>query len=101
MNRLEFTIVTCLSGVIALCIFLQIIFVRFSAADELRLRQTDDTLQQAQQFYTHSRQIAQRIAQVAQQQNDPALKDLLTRQNITIKSDTNAAPAAPEAPSTH
>ena len=40
MNRVQFIIVTTLSGIVALCIFLQIIFVRLLGADQARLRDT-------------------------------------------------------------
>jgi hypothetical protein len=114
MNRAQFLIVTTLSGIVALCIFLQIIFVRLLGADQSRLRDTEQALQAGQSDFTHLQQIATRVAQLAQQQNDEALKDLLTRQQIQIKApdDANstapapapAAPApapAPAAPSTH
>ena len=109
MNRTQFIIVTTLSAVIALCIFLQIIFSRISAADEIRLGNTENALKQGQLCFTRLQQVAGRVAQVAQQQNDQALKDLLVRQNIQIKApattgttpaaDTPETPAA--APSTH
>lgn len=105
MNRLQFIIVTSLSGVIALSLFLQVIFARISAADEIRLRNTESKLQDGQLCLTHWQQIAQRTAQLSQQQNDQALKDVLTRQGLTLKINTNSAPAAPgaaaPAPSTH
>ena len=110
MNRLQFLIVTILSGIVALCIFLQIIFVRLLGADQSRLRDTEQALQAGQNDFTHLQQIATRVAQLAQQQNDEALRDLLARQNIQIKAnpdEATSAPApapatpAPAAPSTH
>jgi hypothetical protein len=102
MNRVQFIIVTTLSGIVALCIFLQIIFVRLLGSDQSRLRDTEQALQAGQNDFTHLQQIATRVAQLAQQQNDQALKDLLARQQIQIKAnpdDANAsAPAAPAAP---
>ena len=113
MNRVQFIIVTTLSGIVALCIFLQIIFVRLLGADQSRLRDTEQALQAGQSDFNHLQQIATRVAQLAQQQNDQALRDLLARQNIQIKANPDdtgsaapapapAAPApAPAAPSTH
>jgi hypothetical protein len=100
MNRLQFIIVTSLSGVIALCIFVQIILVRMSATDELNVQKAQATLQQGQLCYTRLQQIAGRVAQLAQSQNDQVLKDLLTRQNITIKppGSDGSAPAGASAP---
>jgi len=108
MNRIQFIIVTILSGVVALCIFLQIIFVRLSAADETRLRQIGEALQEGQSDFDHLQQIATRVAQLAQQQNDDQLKDLLVRQNIQIKDNgpgatgagAAAAPSTPESTTT-
>jgi hypothetical protein len=112
MNRVQFIIVTTLSGIVALCIFLQIIFVRLLGSDQARLRDTEQALQAGQADFTHLQQVATSIAQLAQQQNDQALKDLLVRQQIQIKAPDEAnsappaapaapAPAAPNAPSTH
>jgi hypothetical protein len=111
MNRVQFLIVTTLSGIVALCIFLQIIFVRLLGADQSRLRDTEQALQAGQNDFNHLQQIATRVAQLAQQQNDQALRDLLARQNIQIKPNADeansGAPApapaapAPAAPSTH
>ena len=109
MNRLQFLILTSLSGVIAFCILFQIVFVRMAQADELRLKQTEESLQQGQLFLNHLQQIASRVAQVAQQQQDQNLKDLLTRQGIQFRppanssSTTPASAPAPAAttPSTH
>jgi hypothetical protein len=103
MNRLQFIIVTSLSGVIAFCIFLQIILVRISANDDQRARDAQAKLQQGQLCFTRLQQIAGRIAQVAQQQDDQQLKDLLQRQNIQIKPNAAASgtPAATTTPATH
>jgi len=99
MNRIQFIVVTTLSGIVAICIFLQIIFVRLAAADELRLRQYGEALQEGQSDFEHLQQIATRVAQLAQQQNDDQLRDVLTRQNIQIKDNPNgAAGAASSAP---
>jgi hypothetical protein len=110
MNRVQFIIVTTLSGIVALCIFLQIIFVRLLGADQSRLRDTEQALQAGQNDFNHLQQIATSVAQLAQQQNDQALRDLLARQQIQIKAPDQgnaSAPApapaapAPAAPSTH
>jgi hypothetical protein len=98
MSYPRFLILTILSSVIALCVLLQIIFVRMVQADELRLKQTELMLQEGQNCYGRLQQIASRVAQVAQQQQDPALRDLLTRQNIQIKPNAGAPAAAAPAP---
>jgi hypothetical protein len=105
MNRFQFIIVTSLSGVIFFCIFLQIILVRVSATDDQRARAAQATIQKGQLCFTRLQQIAGRIAQVAQQQDDQQLKDLLQRQNIQIKptpaTTGTPAPAASTTPTTH
>ena len=102
MNRPQFITLTSLSVAIAVCLLLQIVFSRISAADEIRLGKTEEALKQGQLCFTRLQQVAGRIAQVSQQQNDQALKDLLTRQNIQIKAPaatgTASSPAAPETP---
>ncbi len=103
MNRVQFIIVTTLSALVAFCILLQIIYVRISAADELQLRAINGALQEGQADLDHLQQVATRTAQVAQQQNDDQLRELLTRQNIQVKAPASA-PAQPSstytAPST-
>ncbi len=98
MNRVQFIIVTALSGIVAFCILLQIIFVRLSAADEVKLRQVSAALQEGQNDFNHLQQIATRVAQLAQQQNDDQLRQVLIRNNIQIKG--NASTNAPAASST-
>jgi hypothetical protein len=107
MSYLRFIILTALSTVVALCILLQIVLVRAVQADDLRLKQTEADLQQGQGCFTRLQQIATRVGQVAQQQQDQGLKDLLARQNIQIRAPAPApapaptTPSAPSASSTH
>jgi DNA-binding protein H-NS len=101
MNRIQFLIVTILSCFVALCIISQLCLSWSLTSKETSLRQTEAALQQGEADANHLQQIATRIAQLAQQQNDEQLRDLLTRQNIKINNggSTNAAPAAPATPS--
>jgi hypothetical protein len=99
MTYPRFLTLTTLSGVVALCILLQIVFVRLTQTDELRLQQTEAALQQGELCDTRLVQIAKRIAQVAQQQQDQQLKDLLTRQGFEMKPPAGSnAPALAPAP---
>jgi hypothetical protein len=103
MNRIQFIALTSLSGVIAFCLLLQVIFSRMSASDGDRLRTLEAKLQDGQLCVTHWKQMVTWTGQLAQQQNDQALKDLLGRQGLQIKQPqgTNAPAAAPAAtPST-
>ena len=103
MNRTSFWILTYLSSVIAILLILQIIFVRITTYDQARLVQRQQLVSEGQSFDLHVRQVAARIYQVSQQTQDQGLKDLLTRQQITIAPNTdattNAQPAT--APATH
>jgi hypothetical protein len=109
MNRTQFLILTSLSGVIAVSILLQISLIMWTQSDDLRLKRTDAALQEGQLCLNRLQQIAGRVAQVAQQQNDQGLKDLLVRQNIQFRQPASSAsapvgpatPTTPEAPSTH
>lgn len=94
MSFPRFVILTSLSVVIALCIFLQVIFVRNAQVDEVQVQRTEAALQQGELFQTRELEIAKRIAQVAQQQQDQALKDLLARQGFPMRQPAGA-PAAP------
>ncbi len=98
MTYPRFLVLTILSSFIALCVLLQIIFVRMVQADELRLKQAELMLQEGQNCYGRLQQIAARVAQVSQQQQDQALRELLTRQNIQIKPNAGAPAAAAPAP---
>jgi hypothetical protein len=95
MSFLRFVILTSLSAIIALCILLQIIFVRLAQADGVRVAQTEQALQQGELCQTRLVEIAKRVAQVAQQQQDQSLKDLLARQGFQIKQQAAAPAAAP------
>jgi hypothetical protein len=99
MNRVQFVIVTSLAGIVALCIILQFFLSMSLGAKEANLRQAGGALQEGEADFQHLQQIATRVAQLAQTQNDSQLKDLLTRNNIQINNGTNAAPMAP-APAT-
>jgi hypothetical protein len=53
---------------------------------------------EGQSFDLHVRQVAARIYQVSQQTQDQGLKDLLTRQQITIAPSTDSTSTAQPAP---
>jgi len=99
MNRTYFWILTCLSSLIALLLIFQIILIRITTYDQSLLAQKQQFVNQGQQCEIRMRQLATRIYQVSQQTQDQGLKDLLTRQQITITpptdSTTNSEPIAP------
>ncbi len=84
MNRNEFLIVTGLSGLVAVLLILQIVFVRMANYDQARVMQAQQLIQIGQVSLKNLQQVAMRTAQLSQQTGDPALKDLMTRQQIAI-----------------
>lgn len=102
MNRIHFLILTGLSSLIAILLILQIVFVHMTKQEEARLVRVREIVTEGQAYDLHARQVATRIYQVSQQTQDQGLKDLMTRQQISIAppadSATNAEPAAATAP---
>jgi hypothetical protein len=105
MNRIEFWILIVLSALVAVFLGVQAIYAKLSQHSQLEVIAAQQTIQEGQASETRRRQLAVRIYQVAQQNQDQTLRDLLTRQGITIKvnptSDASAPPAAGSAPTTH
>jgi len=90
MNRTYFWILTSLSSLITLLLLLQILLVCMAKNDEVRLAQRQQFVNLGQQSEVHLRQLAGRIYQVSQQTQDPALKELLTRQQISITPNSDS-----------
>jgi hypothetical protein len=84
MNRIQFLTVTGLSGLVALLLLLQIVFVKMEQADQLRLMERNQIVSQGQACQNSLKQLVLRIYQVSQQTQDPSLKDLLARHQISI-----------------
>jgi hypothetical protein len=101
MNRNQFLVLTGLSSLVILFLFLQIIFVRMAGVDQGKLMQAQQIVQQGQQCDQRVRILAQRIYNDSQRFHDQGLTDLLARQQITITAPPaggEAAPAPAEAP---
>ncbi len=98
MTRTQFLVLTSLSALVAALFLLQIAIMRLAQGDQSRLLQARAVISQGQACDQRMRQLATRVYQVAQQTQDPGLKDLLTRQQIVISAnpaaDAAAAPAA-------
>jgi len=104
MTRLQFIILTALSVLVALSLFLNLYLAQASVVDENRLRLTGEALQEGQLDYNRLQQVANWTATLAEQKDDQALRDVLDRNNIQMKpapAAPAAAPAAPAAPTTH
>lgn len=94
MSFPRFIVLISLSGLVALGTLLQIFFAGEEQSSNQKLQRTEAALQQGQLCETQLVGIAKRVAQLAQQQQDQSLKDLLTRQGFTIKQPAST-PAAP------
>jgi hypothetical protein len=85
---------------VAVFLGLQAIYAKLSQHSQLEVVAAQQTIQEGQASEQRRRQLAVRIYQVAQQNQDQALRDLLTRQGITIKVNPQADSAAAPAPGT-
>lgn len=101
MNRPQFWILIAGSTLLVLALLLQVICARSAQYAQGRALAASQFVNQGRAADTQLQQLAMRIYQVGNQNNDQALKDLLTRQRIIINNPTNAtSAAAPEATST-
>ena len=100
MNRNEFLIVTSLSGLVAILLISQIVLARMTNAEQNRVMQAQQVINQGQVCLKNLQQVAMRTAQLSQQKDDKGLKDLMARQQISInpapsQSSGNSAAEAP------
>jgi len=106
MNRIQFFILTGLSSLIALLLIGHIFLQRQATYEQALYSQAQQAVSVGQASQAMMKQLALRIFQDSQKTQDQALKDLLTRQQITYtpgSQSTNATdlPVAPTSPSTH
>ncbi len=110
MNRIQFFVLTGLSGLVTILLIAHIFLVRQTNFEQNRLAIASQALQQGQAFQQNLKSLAIRILQVSQQSGDPGLKELLTRNQITYTPNpsssessspesTSSAPAS--SPATH
>jgi len=102
MNRNEFLIVTSLSGLVVILLIAQIVLARMANADQTRVMQAQQYINQGQVCLKNLQQVAMRTAQLSQQKDDQGLKDLMARQQISIgappSQSSGSSPAVPPAP---
>ncbi len=105
MNRIQFWILTGLSGVLALLFLANIILVRMNNFEQNRLNLAQQAVSQGQASQSILKQIAVRILSDSQKTQDPGLKDLLIRQQITYNpnngTSTNSVETPASVPATH
>ncbi|HUB66781.1 MAG TPA: hypothetical protein VL981_04785 [Candidatus Methylacidiphilales bacterium] len=93
MNRNEFLIITGLSSLVAVLLIVQIIFAHLASNEQTQLMQAQQFINRGQVSVNNLRQVALLVAEYTARTGDQGLKDLMTRQNISIKPNQNAAPS--------
>ena len=108
MNRIQFWILTGLSGLVLILLVAQIALVRMTNFEQNRLALAQQVISQGQASQSILKQLAIRIFQDSQKYNDSGLKDLMARQQITYNpgdstnsTEAPASPATTPAPATH
>jgi hypothetical protein len=91
MNRIQFFVLTGLSTLVVLLLAGNILLSRQVAIDQGKFSQAQQAVQQGQVFQGDLKQLAVRIFSDSQKTQDPALKELLQRNQITY------TPNSPEA----
>src|SRR5438105_14485936 len=96
MNRIQFWVLTALSGVVVLLMAGNVILARQLTAEQNRLASAQQVISQGQAFQANLKQLAVRIFQDSQKTQDPGLKELLARQQITYtpEKETGNTPAS-------
>jgi uncharacterized protein YpmS len=108
MNRIQFFILTGLSTLLVLFLIGHIFLVRETNFKQNQLVAAQRVVSQAQVYQGYFKQLVTRIYNDIQKSQDPGLKELLSRQQITITStpaganttDTSAPSTTPST-STH
>jgi len=97
MNRIQFFVLTGLASVLALLLIGQIALSYSVGHAQGQWTQDQQAVQQGSIFQNDLKQLAVRVYSDSTRSNDPGLKDLLARQQITYTPSTNATetPAAP------
>lgn len=104
MNRIQFWVLVTLSSLVVFLLALQAVFAVFSQHMQVQAAYAQQAIQQGRAYDQRWRQLIERIAEVSQKSQDQGLKDILTRQGITVKvappssSDSGAAPVTAPAP---
>ena len=90
MNRTQFGILNVSGGLCVLLIFISLVVARMNASLNQTLMQTQNQFNAAQQVQATLQDLAVRIAQGAQ--TDPALIDVLKRQQMQVSLNVDGKP---------
>jgi competence protein ComGC len=83
MNRIQFFVLTGVSSLVVLLLIGQIFLIHMTGYEQGQFNLAQQTVSQGQAAQTMMRQLAVRIFNDSEKMQDPALKDLLKRQDIT------------------
>ncbi len=96
MNRIFFFVSTGLSSLVLLLLIANVVLAKSVGTLQGQTQLAQSDINQAQAFQSNLRQLALRIYQDAQKSQDPALKDIVSRQQITFTpSATDSTTPAP------
>ena len=87
MSKEQFWALNVVGGVCALLLFINLILGRLNEQSNQALMLTQQQLNRAQQMQTTIQNLAVRVAQAGQ--TDPALRAILTRQDLKVTLNTN------------
>ena len=97
MNRNQFWVLITGSCLVVLFLFLQVFLSRQAQYAQARLIAAQQVVTEGRNCDVRLRQLATRIYQVSTQTQDQALKDLLTRQQISVPAAATQPAAQPSA----
>jgi hypothetical protein len=86
MNRMRFFVLLGMSGLLAVLLLTQILVNRQINFEQNRLGQAQQILNQGQTSQADLKALAVRVYQDAQKTNDPGLKDILSRNQISFQA---------------
>jgi hypothetical protein len=88
MKRSQYWILITCSSLVVILLLLQVIFERAAQGARMLVLNAQQTITEGRNCDTRIRQLANRIYQVSLQNQDQGLRDLLTRQQITVNATT-------------
>lgn len=102
MNRIQFYVVIGLSALLFLLVLTDILLAHKVSYQQAQLTQAQQIVTQGQGITQNLRALLNRLASDVQKTGDQGIKDLLARQQISIKPNDGANDANPQAaPSTN
>ncbi len=94
MSKTKFLILNCAGGLCAALVVANLVLARMNETAGRALNETQSEINRAQQLNNTAQNLVVRIAQAAQ--NDPALRELLARQDLKVNF--NAEKPTPSSP---